>query len=58
MVVVSSCAAAFDGPVCQRLSLLVSMGNNAHDDLFVLVGAIVGAALIPFLIRMLTGGAG
>jgi hypothetical protein len=30
--------------------------NNVHDDLFVLVGAILGAALIPMIVRWFTAG--
>jgi hypothetical protein len=30
--------------------------NNLHDDLFVLIGAVIGAALIPLILRWFTAG--
>lgn len=30
--------------------------NNLHDDIFFLVGAVLGAALIPLIVRWFTGG--
>ncbi len=57
MTTLASCAGAIDIPICQRVSILIGAANNAHDDLFVLVGAVIGAAVLPFLVRILTGGA-
>lgn len=32
-----------------------ALANNLHDDLFVIVGAVVGAALVPSILIVLSG---
>jgi len=58
----NDCSGDLDPAACERLTYIaIHTGNtndafnNVHDDLFVLIGAVVGAALIGPMMRILSG---
>jgi hypothetical protein len=54
------CSADLDAGSCERATYIAENmatqadTNNLHDDIFVIVGAVLGAALIPMIVKWFT----